>query len=115
MRKGCKASTGVNTLPQLQLKRSPPCVWVCALLSLAATIGNWIGGAICMATVYAFIYGRPPKQFFAWLEERLLQRRQQVQVRLKLQQQKAPHVEVRAPITLDADAEVSFATARLAT
>jgi formate transporter len=25
-----------------------------------ATLGNWIGGAICLSTVYAFTYGRPP-------------------------------------------------------
>lgn len=63
-----------------------------------------------MATVYAFIYGKPPKQFFAWCEERKLQRQQQKELHAKLQQQKVPQVEVRAPITLDADAEVSFAT-----
>ncbi|KAI8476113.1 MAG: Formate/nitrite transporter-domain-containing protein, partial [Monoraphidium minutum] len=26
---------------------------------IPATIGNWIGGAVCVATVYAFAYGRP--------------------------------------------------------
>jgi hypothetical protein len=36
----------------------------------AATIGNWIGGAVCMATVYACVYGRPAKQLAAWLEAR---------------------------------------------
>jgi hypothetical protein len=82
----------------------------------AATIGNWIGGAICMATVYAFIYGKPPKQFFAWLEQRKLQRQQQARANLKVQQEKesrkgskAQNVDVRAPITLESGAEVSFA------
>lgn len=66
-----------------------------------------------MATVYAFIYGKPPKQFFAWCEERKLQRQQQRELRAKLQQEKqVAQVEVRAPITLDSDAEVSFANAR---
>lgn len=70
-----------------------------------------------MATVYAFIYGKPPKQFFAWLEQRKLQRQQQARANLKVQQEKketrkeskAQNVEVRAPITLESDAEVSFA------
>jgi hypothetical protein len=26
---------------------------------IPATIGNWIGGAVCVATVYALAYGRP--------------------------------------------------------
>jgi hypothetical protein len=26
---------------------------------IPATIGNWIGGAVCVATVYAFAFGRP--------------------------------------------------------
>lgn len=64
-----------------------------------------------MATVYAFIYGKPPKQLFASLEERKLQRQQNRQLRAK-QQEKKPPVEVRVPVTLDADAEVSFATAK---
>lgn len=70
-----------------------------------------------MATVYAFIYGKPPKQFFAWLEHCKLQRQQQARANLKVQQEKkesmkeskAQNVEVRAPITLESDAEVSFA------
>jgi hypothetical protein len=68
-----------------------------------------------MATVYAFIYGKPPKQFGAWLEERKLQYEQQKQLRVRLQQQKKKaQVEVRVPATMDAGAEVSFANARLA-
>jgi hypothetical protein len=35
---------------------------------IPATIGNWLGGAVFMATTYAFIYGRPAKQFIGWLE-----------------------------------------------
>lgn len=81
-------------------------------LAFAATIGNWIGGAICMATVYAFIYGKPPKQLFAWLEKRELQRQHQKQLRVKLQQEKKPQVEVRVPVTLDSEAEISFANTR---
>jgi hypothetical protein len=82
-----------------------------------------------MATVYAFIYGRPPKQFFAWLEERKLQQQQRKrQLEQEAAQQKAPgllqppkgqqqqqlkeKVELRAPVTLDADAEVSFVQPR---
>jgi hypothetical protein len=78
----------------------------------AATIGNWIGGAICMATVYAFIYGKPPKQLFAWLEKRKLHRQQQKQLHVKLQQEKKPQVEVRVPVALDSEAEISFASTR---
>jgi hypothetical protein len=37
---------------------------------IPATIGNWIGGAICMATVYAWVYGSPPQQLAAWWEQR---------------------------------------------
>lgn len=37
---------------------------------IPATLGNWIGGAICMATVYAWIYGTPAKHFAAWCERR---------------------------------------------
>eukprot|EP00882_Tetradesmus_deserticola_P031982 GHRQ01036176.1.p2 GENE.GHRQ01036176.1~~GHRQ01036176.1.p2 ORF type:complete len:102 (+),score=29.84 GHRQ01036176.1:787-1092(+) len=33
---------------------------------IPATIGNWIGGAICMATVYAWAYGSLPQQLAAW-------------------------------------------------
>lgn len=68
-----------------------------------------------MATVYAFIYGKPPKQFFAWLEQRKLQRQQQARANLQQEKKesrkesKAQNVEVRAPITLESDAEVSFA------
>lgn len=60
-----------------------------------------------MATVYAFIYGKPPKQFFAWLEERKLQKQRQAH-----KQQQQP-LEVRVPVALAADAEVSFATSKL--
>lgn len=37
---------------------------------IPATLGNWIGGAVCMATVYAFIYGSPPQQLAAWYQAR---------------------------------------------
>jgi hypothetical protein len=37
---------------------------------IPATIGNWIGGAICMATVYAWVYGSPPQQLAAWWAQR---------------------------------------------
>jgi hypothetical protein len=37
---------------------------------IPATIGNWIGGAICMATVYAWVYGSPPQQLAAWWAKR---------------------------------------------
>jgi hypothetical protein len=82
----------------------------CLLFHNAATIGNWIGGAVCMATVYAFIYGKPPKQFFAWLEERKLQQLRQQQERPQQSLKAAkPKVEVRVPVTLDTDGEISFA------
>lgn len=81
-----------------------------------------------MATVYAFIYGRPPKQFCAWLEELKLQQQQRErQLEQESAQRKAPlqqpkgqqekvkqQVELRAPVTLDADSEVSFAQPRQA-
>lgn len=62
-----------------------------------------------MATVYAFIYGKPPKQFFAWLEERKVRKQQQAIQHKQVKQQ----VEVRAPVTLNTNAEVSFADAKL--
>jgi hypothetical protein len=40
------------------------------LLLPAATIGNWIGGAVFMATLYAFVYGKPAKDFAAWVAAR---------------------------------------------
>jgi hypothetical protein len=42
-----------------------PCLLLPATSLPAATIGSWIGGAICMATVYAFIYGKPAKALTA--------------------------------------------------
>lgn len=29
---------------------------------IPATLGNWVGGAVCVATVYAFVFGTPGKQ-----------------------------------------------------
>ena len=34
---------------------------------IPATLGNWIGGAICVSTVYAFIYGRTPLKIYDYL------------------------------------------------
>lgn len=34
---------------------------------LPATIGNFIGGAFCMGTVYAFVYGTPSRNLQIWL------------------------------------------------
>jgi hypothetical protein len=34
---------------------------------IPATLGNWIGGGIAVATTYAFIFGTPPTRMFAWL------------------------------------------------
>ena len=31
---------------------------------IPSTLGNWVGGAICVATVYAFIYGRTPTRVY---------------------------------------------------
>ncbi|KXZ54820.1 hypothetical protein GPECTOR_4g891 [Gonium pectorale] len=35
---------------------------------IPATLGNYIGGGICLATVYAFAYGGPPKRIGAWID-----------------------------------------------
>jgi formate/nitrite transporter FocA (FNT family) len=37
---------------------------------IPSTLGNWVGGAICVSTVYAFIYGLPPKVIFAWVDSK---------------------------------------------
>jgi len=66
-----------------------------------------------MATVYAFIYGKPPKQFFAWLEERKVKKQQQAIEQKQVKQQGHAQVEVRAPVTLNGNPEVSFANAKL--
>jgi formate/nitrite transporter len=34
---------------------------------IPSTLGNWVGGAICVATVYAFIYGRTPLRIYDFL------------------------------------------------
>jgi hypothetical protein len=33
---------------------------------LPTTLGNWFGGAVCVATVYAFAYGTPNKTVTEW-------------------------------------------------
>ncbi|GBF89070.1 hypothetical protein Rsub_01787 [Raphidocelis subcapitata] len=33
---------------------------------IPATLGNWVGGAVCVATTYAFAFGRPNKIVTAW-------------------------------------------------
>ena len=38
---------------------------------IPSTLGNWVGGAICVATVYAFIYGRTPLRIYDFLFGRL--------------------------------------------
>ncbi|KAG2491238.1 hypothetical protein HYH03_010446 [Edaphochlamys debaryana] len=38
---------------------------------IPATLGNWVGGAICVATVYAFSYGRTPKLIGQWVDKKL--------------------------------------------
>ena len=35
---------------------------------IPTTLGNWVGGAICVATVYAFAYGRPNKVAGDWFD-----------------------------------------------
>jgi hypothetical protein len=71
----------------------------------AATIGNFIGGAVCMATTYAFIYGRPPKQIAAWAEERRLVLQQQVQQK----QQAGAGCKQRLPANVDGVVAVDMA------
>jgi hypothetical protein len=34
---------------------------------IPATLGNWVGGAVCVATVYALAYGLPGKKVGDWL------------------------------------------------
>ncbi|KAG2490872.1 hypothetical protein HYH03_010790 [Edaphochlamys debaryana] len=38
---------------------------------IPATLGNWIGGAICLGTVYAFAFGRTPKLLGAWWDGKM--------------------------------------------
>ncbi|GBF98659.1 formate nitrite transporter [Raphidocelis subcapitata] len=38
---------------------------------IPATLGNWIGGAVCVATVYAFAYGTPNRRVTAFFDRRL--------------------------------------------
>ena len=38
---------------------------------IPATIGNWVGGAVCVATVYALSFGRPSARISAWAAEAL--------------------------------------------
>ncbi|KIY95007.1 hypothetical protein MNEG_12953, partial [Monoraphidium neglectum] len=33
---------------------------------IPTTLGNWVGGAVCVATVYAFAYGAPNKKVTEW-------------------------------------------------
>jgi len=35
---------------------------------IPATLGNWLGGAVCVATVYAFAYGTPNKKVGAYID-----------------------------------------------
>mmetsp|Transcript_8744 Transcript_8744/g.18647 ORF Transcript_8744/g.18647 Transcript_8744/m.18647 type:complete len:452 (+) Transcript_8744:184-1539(+) len=35
---------------------------------IPATLGNWVGGAVCISTTYAMIYGRTPLRVIAWWE-----------------------------------------------
>lgn len=37
---------------------------------IPATLGNFIGGGICMATMYAFVFGRPPIRIAAWMRRK---------------------------------------------
>jgi formate/nitrite transporter FocA (FNT family) len=37
---------------------------------IPATIGNYIGGGFCLATVYAFTYGRTPKRIGDWFNDK---------------------------------------------
>lgn len=38
---------------------------------IPATLGNWVGGAICVSTVYAFIYGRTPHMIYDYVLSKL--------------------------------------------
>jgi hypothetical protein len=33
-----------------------------------STLGNWVGGAICVSTVYALIYGTPSRAVCTWID-----------------------------------------------
>ncbi|KAI8468701.1 MAG: Formate/nitrite transporter-domain-containing protein [Monoraphidium minutum] len=35
---------------------------------IPTTLGNWVGGAVCVATVYAFTYGTPNKRVSDWFD-----------------------------------------------
>jgi hypothetical protein len=43
---------------------------------IPASLGNWVGGAIMVATTYAFIYGTPAKELNAWWDRRAAARAQ---------------------------------------
>lgn len=36
---------------------------------IPATLGNWVGGAICVATTYAFAFGAPGQKVMKWFDE----------------------------------------------
>lgn len=38
---------------------------------IPSTIGNYIGGGVCLATVYAFAYGRTPKRISDWFNDKV--------------------------------------------
>lgn len=37
---------------------------------IPSSLGNWVGGAVMVASVYAFIYGTPAKELNAWWDRR---------------------------------------------
>ncbi|GLC41613.1 hypothetical protein PLESTB_000696500 [Pleodorina starrii] len=38
---------------------------------IPSTLGNYIGGGVCLSTVYAIAYGAPPKRIGKWLDQKL--------------------------------------------
>lgn len=38
---------------------------------IPSTLGNYVGGGVCLATVYAFAFGRTPKRMGAYYDDKV--------------------------------------------
>lgn len=59
-------------LPAYDAALAPFRPWLrCRYNLVPSTIGNYIGGGVCLATVYAFAFGRTPKLVGEWVDQKM--------------------------------------------